>query len=434
MAWPSRLTSGGTTGARRRRVLGVMVGLVALVAVTACGSSGPVAQWGQPGGGPAGPAEPAAILTFSHEKDAAGVSPGQPVSVQVIDGTLDTVTLTTDGGEVKGEFQNDHAMWRTTQNLDYSKTYTLTVKGTGQDGKAVEDTRSFSTVRPGNYSAVYLQANPSMILNGGTFGVGQPIVAHFDEPIPDKAAAERALTVTTTPAVEGSWSWVSDRELHWRPQNYWAPGTKVTVDANILGVALGTDSRGNSLYGQENNSASFTIGPSRIAIADSATHHMKVYIDGTQVTTINGLDISAGIPISTGMNGAYDKNHNWIDLRTHSGPHVVMEKVDPVRMKPSGIDKTDPLYYDVEVPKALRISSQGEYVHWADWNPNIGYANTSHGCINVYPQHIGWFYSTFGAGDVVDVRNAGPTLGLTDGLGDWTLSWDQWVNGSALHV
>jgi hypothetical protein len=159
---------------------------------------------------------------------------------------------------------------------------------------------------------------------------------------------------------------------------------------------------------------------------------MKVYINGSQVTTINGLDISAGIPISIGMNGAYDKNHNWIDFRTHTGVHVVMEKLDPVRMKPTGIDKTDPLYYDVEVPKALRISGQGEYVHWADWNPNIGSANTSHGCINVYPKHIVWFYSTFGAGDIVDVRNAGATLGLTDGLGDWTMSWDKWKQGSAL--
>src|SRR5262249_18403004 len=156
------------------------------------------------------------------------------------------------------------------------------------------------------------------------------------------------------------------------------------------------------------------------AIADSNTHRMKVYIDGQQVTTVNGHDVTAGIPISMGMNGAYDPHGNWIDFRTNSGPHVVMEKVDPVRMKPSAIDKTDPLYSDVEVPNAMRISSSAEYVHWADWNSaQPGVANPSHGCINVAPTYIVWFYDTFHAGDIVDVRNTGKTLPLTDGLGDW---------------
>ena len=45
----------------------------------------------------------------------------------------------------------------------------------------------------------YLRANVSTLLDGGTFGVGQPVVVWFDEPIKDKAAAERTLTVTTDP-------------------------------------------------------------------------------------------------------------------------------------------------------------------------------------------------------------------------------------------
>ena len=37
-----------------------------------------------------------------------------------------------------------------------------------------------------------------------------------------------------------------------------------------------------------------------------------------------------------------------------------------------------------------------------------------------------------GEDDVVEVANAGTQVGLTDGLGDWTLPWDQWLAGSAL--
>jgi Bacterial Ig domain len=38
---------------------------------------------------------------------------------------------------------------------------------------------------------------------GGTYGVGTVIVAHFDEQISDRAAAERQLSVTTNPPVQG---------------------------------------------------------------------------------------------------------------------------------------------------------------------------------------------------------------------------------------
>jgi hypothetical protein len=45
------------------------------------------------------------------------------------------------------------------------------------------------------------------------------------------------------------------------------------------------------------------------------------------------------------------------------------------------------------------------------------------------PNDAVWFYNTFSWGDVVDVRNTGKPMDLTDGLGDWTLSWDQWIAG-----
>jgi hypothetical protein len=59
-------------------------------------------------------------------------------------------------------------------------------------------------------------------------------------------------------------------------------------------------------------------------------------------------------------------------------------------------------------------------------------SNTSHGCINVAPAYIYWFYDTFGPGDIVDVKNTGKQLGLGNGVADWVLSWDEWQKGSAL--
>lgn len=413
----------------RWRIAGVLAGLVALAVTTACGP-GATASWNSQGGA-AGPAL-GPKLVFSQADKATRVSPSDPISVSVVDGTLDSVTLTNpDGRQVKGAFDDAKTQWKAAEELGYDKTYTLVVSGTGKDGKPLQESRSFTTVKPGNYTLPYLRANPTTLIDGGTFGVGQPIVVWFDEAIGDKAAAERALTVTTDPPTVGAWHWVDSHEVHWRPKEYWQPGTKVTVAANVYGKDLG-----NGLFGQEDRSASFTIGPSKIAVADSNTHRMKVYISGVQVTNINGNDVTAGIPVSMGRDGGEQGVNGYVDFRTNSGPHVVLGKANVVHMTSASFgltDKSSPNYYDTTVAKAVQISGDGEYVHLADWNiPQHGVANTSHGCINVAPTYIYWFYDTFNQGDIVDVQNTGRQLQLTNGLGDWTLSWDDWQKGSAL--
>jgi lipoprotein-anchoring transpeptidase ErfK/SrfK len=66
-------------------------------------------------------------------------------------------------------------------------------------------------------------------------------------------------------------------------------------------------------------------------------------------------------------------------------------------------------------------------VHLADWNiPAQGHRNTSHGCVNVGPANARWFYQNFQVGDVVDIRNTGRQLDLTNGVADWNVSWSQW--------
>ena len=65
--------------------------------------------------------------------------------------------------------------------------------------------------------------------NGGVYGIGAVVVAHFDAPVGDRGAAEQQLVVSTSPEVSGAWHWVDDRTAHWRPPQYYAPGTAVTV-------------------------------------------------------------------------------------------------------------------------------------------------------------------------------------------------------------
>jgi lipoprotein-anchoring transpeptidase ErfK/SrfK len=419
------------------RAVGGLTCALALVATAACSSGNPNATFSPPSGtNGSSPTSPPVVSSMDvvPANKAKNVSPADAVSASVVNGTLTEVTLKSSGGQtIKGAFDGSHAAWHNTQQLAYNASYSLTVTGSGQDGKQFSDTRTFSTVHPGNLTLPYLRANGGMLLDKGTFGIGQPIVVWFDEEIKDRAAAEKSLVVQTDPpGIVGGWYWINNHEVHWRPMVYWPSGTKVTISANVYGRNLG-----GGLYGQENVSASFTIGQAHVAVADAKTHMMKVFIDGKLVTKINGFDVTKGIPVSMGKGGTETTPAGvTIDFNTNSGPHVIMQKFEHIIMRSDSFgitDPKDPNYYIANIAKALQISGDGEFVHLADWNiPQQGHVNTSHGCINVGPNYIYWFYNTFQSGDIVDVTGTPRHLALTNGLGDWTLTWAQWQKGSAL--
>ena len=190
--------------------------------------------------------------------------------------------------------------------------------------------------------------------DGGTYGVGTVIVAHFDEPIIDRTAAQRRLTVTTAPAVDGSWYWVDDQNAHWRPEHYYAAGTKITVAANIYGAPLG-----GGLYGQEDQQTSFTIGDSHVSIADDNTKQVNVYNNGVLVRTM---------PTSMGMGGTQTVAGQTLTFWTPPGVYTVMDKSNPVVMDSStyGLPVNSHLGYRETINYATRISPDGIYLHQLD--------------------------------------------------------------------
>ncbi|RQW89106.1 hypothetical protein DKL51_23965 [Micromonospora globispora] len=403
----------------RRKLIATGVGVTAGLVTAGCSrGSGSDAAWSQPGlAGASAPAGEVRV-TVTPAADATKVSPLERVVVAVEGGTLKDVSVVTGGKTVAGEVSGDDQAWRSTGKLAYGKTYTVTVSVADSAGTLTHHTSSFSTVKPSGVASVTFQASALTALRtGGTYGVGQPVMVNFSRPVKNRAEAEKAMQVETTPAVEGRWRWIDGHNAHWRPAKYWTPGTKISVKINLFGQSLG-----NGVYGGVNASTNFTIGPSRIAIADASTHRMKVYLDGKMVRDI---------PISMGKGGtAVGANGEVISYWTASGPHVVMTREPSHRMTSASygiVDPKDPNYYDEIIKLCLRISYSGEFVHLADWNIDVqGSDNTSHGCINVGPADAQWFYNTFRLGDVVDVRNTPRPMALTDGVGDWTVPWDKW--------
>ncbi|MBM0224479.1 hypothetical protein DKT69_20290 [Micromonospora sicca] len=403
----------------RRKLIATGLGVTAGLVTAGCSrGSASGAAWSQPGLAAASAPAGEVRVTVTPAADATKVSPLEQVVVAVEGGTLKDVSVATGGKTVAGKLGSDGQTWRSTGKLAYGKTYTVAVSAADSAGALSQHKSSFRTVKPSGVASVTFQASALTALrDGGTYGVGQPVMVNFSKPVKNRAEAEKAMLVETTPAVEGRWRWIDGQNAHWRPAKYWTPGTKISVKVNLFGRDLG-----KGVYGGANASTNFAIGPSRIAIADATTHRMKVYIDGKMVRDI---------PISMGKGGtAVGANGEVISYWTRSGPHVVMTREPSHRMTSASyglVDPKDPNYYDEVIKLCLRISYSGEFVHMADWNIGAhGNRNTSHGCINVGPADARWFYETFRPGDVVDVRNTPRHMALTDGVGDWTVPWDKW--------
>jgi lipoprotein-anchoring transpeptidase ErfK/SrfK len=378
--------------------------------------------------GPATPTStapaPAAKVTAHPANGAQGVSPAGPFTVDVADGTLTAVTMTNgEGKSVKGEVSADRRSWKAAEDLGYSKSYTVVAHAINADGKPVAHTSSFTTLTPDNMTMPDIETTGRTALkSGATYGVGMTVSVHFDEPISDKAAAERTLTVTTSPVQEGSWYWMDDQNVHWRPRVYYKPGTRVTVSANVYGKQVSP-----GLYGQADTSAWFKVGAKHVSISDDKTHMVKVYFNDKLVRTM---------PTSMGQGGYVQGTHGAISLWTMPGTYTVIGHANPVLMDSStyGLPVNSPKGYKEFIYLATQISTDGIYLHrldttvWAQGN-----TDTSHGCLNLNKVNAQWFYNTSVVGDVVQVKNTGgPPLQVWQN-GDWSVPWAQWKAGSALH-
>lgn len=357
-------------------------------------------------------------ISTTPANGAADVSPTAPVSAQARNGIFSKVRMTNpEGRAVSGRLSADKTSWTSTDPLGYDRAYTLTTTAVTPTGQQSSATTRFTTLRPAETIYPSFFPNPEM----KTVGVGQPMVVIFDKPPADKVAAEKALAVKTVPAVTGAWYWWDDRTVHYRAKDYWKPGTTITVSADIYGVDFG-----GGVYGETDRSMSVTIGPSKIAQVDDATKQMRVFVDGKLTRTY---------PVSLGMNKQVTVNGTDISFVTPSGTYVAQEKYAVKQMSSAsyGLPVDSSLGYDSKIPLAVRFSNEGIFVHAAPWSvDDQGVRNVSHGCINMPPAGGQWFYDNFGYGDVLTVTGTSTRLAPTDGYGDWNLSWDKWLTGSAL--
>lgn len=398
-----RNTVSGSSSVFRQAVATTVLGLAAVL-VAGCSSAGGVADGRD---APPSTQRPEAAVRITPADGAGGVSPIAPVTAKADHAKITEVVLTNSAGErVDGTIGSRGHSWSADKPLGYGKTYTVSVTAKASGGRTITKRSEFTTVTPEH--TTYVSMNP---IDGQTVGVGQPLAFYFsdDAPPPNRKKAERAINISTDPAVEGEFYWIDDREVHWRPEDYWEPGTKITVDVEVYGKDLG-----NGVYGETDRTATIEIGDSVILRADGASHRMSVQVNGEVVRTI---------PVSLGS----PKNPS------HNGTHVVMRKHPSYVMdsRTFGLP-LDEGGYKIETKWAVRISNSGEFLHSAPWSVGAqGNRNVSHGCINMSPADAKWVYDLVQKGDVVEITNSGgPPLPVWDGFGDWQLSWSEWKQGS----
>ncbi|MEU2054229.1 L,D-transpeptidase [Streptomyces bungoensis] len=407
--------------ARKRRTglmatAGVFGGVLAL---TALGGTAGAATGGNDAGSPPKAQAPAgqagtqdasdARIRFTPGQGAYNVGIDRPVAVSVTDGKLTKVTMTAvaTGTEVPGTLAADGTSWKPDGRLERATKYQIAAEAVDARGRSASAGATITTVSPANDFVGHLSPE-----NGSTVGVGMPVTVTFGKAISDKAAVQSEIQVSSSSGQRVVGHWFGGTRLDFRPENYWKPGSTVTVKLHVHGAQ---------------RTVTFKIGRSQISTVDARTKQMTVVRDGKTIRTI---------PISSGS----------AEHPTYNGRMVISEKYRQIHMNGAsvGLTKDGKPAYDIQaVPHAMRLTDSGTFIHGNYWGADsvFGKVNTSHGCVGLKDIRGGgdgrlpaaWFFDNSMIGDIVVVKNSQDKTPLApgNGLSDWNMPWTEWVSGSA---
>lgn len=292
------------------------------------------------------------------------------------------------------------ARWELRGVLGPKVAYRATVTGHNADGARASKTFAFTTK---DAPLVQTRMNPG---DDQVVGVGMPVQVRFSAAVPDRKAVERHLSITTKPQVTGSWGWMDDKTVLWRPKDFWPADTKVNATVDLTGHHLG-----KGVFGGTKRTIAFSVGRDLRMTIDDASKSLTVTQAGRQ---LERFAVSLGKPGHT----------------TRSGTKIVYEKASPFTMRG---DASDP--YVTTVKHAQRITDSGEFLHGAPWSVAAqGRRNVSHGCTNLSPSAAEWLYGRTILGDPVITKGTGRQAETWNGMGGiWNFTWAQWQQQSALR-
>ncbi|MDR6977463.1 lipoprotein-anchoring transpeptidase ErfK/SrfK [Streptomyces sp. 3330] len=367
------------------------------------------------------PPAPEDVIRVTPADGTKGVRPEEPLLVRVPGGRLESVKVvrSQDAQEtpVAGRIAADGSSWRPDDDrLGLAARYTVDAVALDAEGNRSARHTTFTTYVPEERFIGYVTPE-----NRSTVGTGMIVSLEFNREIDNRAAVQRAVRVTAEPVVDVRPHWFGDTRLDFRPEEYWKPGTRVTVT-----LALRDVEGAPGVYGLQDKSFSFTVGRSQVSLVDAAKHTMEVRRDDELLATV---PITAGAPKNT----------------TYNGKMVVTEMLELTRMNGAtvGFKKANGKgEYDIpDVPHAMRLTSSGTFLHGNYWAEDVfGRANVSHGCVGLRDVKggssdtpAGWFFDRSLVGDVIEVvHSKDKQVAPDNGLGGWNMSWKEWIAGGVL--
>jgi lipoprotein-anchoring transpeptidase ErfK/SrfK len=233
----------------------------------------------------------------------------------------------------------------------------LTVAGSGAPGMAA--------IAPPSAGDNVASIQPA---NGAVVGVAHPVIVTFTGPVRDRAAAERSIKISAPNHMTGKFDWVDNDVVQWKPDAYWPAHSHVGVEIHAL-------------------TTGFDTGDEVVGVASISQHTFTVSQNGEVLRT---MPASMGKPTRP----------------TPIGDYSALSKERTVRMdsRTIGIPLSSPEGYDIVASYAVRVTWSGVYVHSAPWSVDSqGYANVSHGCINLSPDNAEWYFNTVHIGDPINV-------------------------------
>lgn len=256
-------------------------------------------------------------------------------------------------------------------------------------------------------------------------GVGTLPRLRFSKNITNKAAVERHLQVAaTTPSgrtvnVPGSWGWISDQTVVFRPKNYWPGNSTVRITSTVNDTVLGKSGKKYHVGSKAlRKTYVFRTDRSLIATVDGAKKTMTVHINGKK---------RKNFKVSLGKSG-------W---ETRIGAKVISTEKEDYKVYRSSSLGLDPEVEFYELPSKwnTRLTPSGEFLHTASWAyGRLGRYNGSHGCTNMFEQDAKWIFDNTIPGDVVNyIKTGGDTMEPWNGPGGlWNIPWNRWLKKSAL--
>ncbi|QES48136.1 hypothetical protein DEJ50_10240 [Streptomyces venezuelae] len=404
-----------TVNVQPTRALSALLLGAALLLTSACsggnsngtGSGGDTNKGG--GSGKTGTEASQAVVTIKPDDGAKEVATSGVLKITAAGGKLATVTVAdTKGNQVEGKLAADGTSWEPSRHLGSATEYKVHAVAKDPAGRESAKDITFTTLTPKNTFIGHYTPE-----DGAKVGVGMPVSINFTRGITNPEAVEKAITVTAEPAVPVEGHWFGNDRLDFRPEKYWAPGTKVTVKLNLDGV----EGR-PGVYGKQTRTVTFSIDRSQVTTVDASTHQMEVVRDGQ---VLKNVPITAGAPSTT----------------TYNGQMVISEKYKVTRMNGATVGFGGE--YDIkDVPHAMRLSTSGTFVHGNYWAAasTFGSENVSHGCVGLRDVRgagdpnapAAWFYDNSIIGDVVIVKNSkDKQIAPDNGLNGWNMSWAEWI-------